>query len=70
MTHETENQIRLRRAKEILATNRMMENQARKALAEAIEASKLAKERYEELFVAEDKAEFARRKAAYYHCTI
>lgn len=69
MMNETENQIRLRRAKEILATNRAMENEARKALADAIESSKRAKERYEELFAAEEKAEFARRKASYLHCT-
>ena len=61
--NETENQIRLRRAKEALAAARDRESTARRALAEATESVKAAKDRYEELFMAEERAESARRKA-------
>lgn len=62
--NETENQVRLRRAKESLAAYRDAETQARKALADAVNATKLAKDRYEELFMAEESAEAVRRKLA------
>ncbi len=58
---ETENQIRLRRAKEALAYARDREAIARRALADATESVKSAKERYEELFMGEEKAEASRR---------
>lgn len=61
--NETENQTRLRRAKEAIAAFRETEAAARKALNDATEATKRAKERYEELFLAEEKAEAARRKS-------
>lgn len=69
MKHETDNQIRLRRAAESLSTAREAEATARRALNDATEAVKRAKERHEELFMAEEKAEVARRKSAYDHCT-
>ena len=59
--NETENQIRLRRAKEALAACQSSENEARRVLAAAVESTKRAKEKYETLFMAEDKAEYNRR---------
>lgn len=59
--NETENQTRLRRAKESLATSREVEAAARKALADAVESTRKAKERYEELFAKEEQAECNRR---------
>lgn len=67
--NETENQIRLRRAKESLAAYRAAESEARKALFYAVESTKRGKEKYEELFMAEESAEAARRKADYRHET-
>jgi hypothetical protein len=61
-TSETENQTRLRRAKEALASCQSSENDARKALALAVESTKRAREKYETLFLAEEQAEVARRK--------
>ena len=62
--NETENQIRLRRAKEALAAARDRETIARRAMADATESVKSAKDRYEELFMAEEKAEATRRLQA------
>lgn len=62
MPHETENQLRLRRAKEALAGYREAESQARKALNQAIEATKRMKERYEELFQQEERTQYELRK--------
>jgi hypothetical protein len=62
--NETENQMRLRRAKESLATARERESIARRAFADATESLKAAKERYEDLFMAEEKAEATRRRQA------
>lgn len=67
--NETENQIRLRRAKESLAAARDREAIARRAHADATESVKAAKERYEELFLAEEKAASDRLKADYRHAT-
>jgi hypothetical protein len=69
MINETENQIRLRRAKESLATCQVAETEARKALARAIEGTKRARERYDELFIAEENQERARRIITYNHPT-
>lgn len=70
MTHtETENQIRLRRAKDALASYRAAETEARRALTSAIESTKRAKERFEELFLKEQQAEVDRRKQDYRHET-
>ena len=62
--NETENQIRLRRAKEALAAARDRETIARRAMADATESVKSAKARYEDLFMAEEKAEATRRLQA------
>ena len=66
---ETENQIRLRRAKDGLNIARENEAAARKALNDAIESRKRAKARYEHLFVKEEAEEFARRMSNYRHKT-
>lgn len=66
---ETDIQIRLRRAKEALASYQDKENQARKVLADAVASTKLAKEKYEQLFMAEERAESDRRKSQYRHDT-
>lgn len=69
MTHETDTQLRLRRAKESMARAREAESVARKALCDAVQASARAKERYEELFILEEREECQRRKAEYRHTT-
>jgi len=69
MTRETENQTRLRRAKEALVALQAAEAEARKALADAIESTKRARAKYEELFCNEENAERARRLKDYYHGT-
>lgn len=66
---ETENQTRLRRAKETLAACWHAEAEARKALAAAVESTRRAKERHEELFALEEQQEIARRRADYRHTT-
>lgn len=66
---ETENQTRLRRAKESIVFFQANEVEARKALANAVEATKRAKEKYEELFIAEENIERIRRMNKYNHCT-
>lgn len=70
MNNETENQIYLRRAKETLAAAREAESNARRALAQAVEQTQKAKEKYERLFEAEEQAEMKRRKTDYRHCTL
>lgn len=67
--HETENQTRLRRAKEALATCQDAENEARKVLAASVESTKHAREKLSEIFAAEEKLECARRLNDYSHCT-
>ena len=62
--NETENQTRLRRAKEALAAARDKEAIARRAYADATESVKVAKERHDELFMAEEMAEATRRLQA------
>ena len=69
MTTETETQTRLRRAKESLASYQSSEIEARKALAAAVESTKRAREKYEELFLAEEELEYARKMVNYNHCT-
>ena len=66
---ETESQTLLRRAKEAHAALQEAENEARKALAAAIESTKRARERHYELFLKEEIAERARRMKNYNHCT-
>ncbi len=67
--NETENQIRLRRAKEALSCARQAEATARKDLNNAVELTRQSKERYEALFLEEEKAEVNRRKLEYVHAT-
>jgi len=66
--NETENQVRLRRSKEALLCYRYTEDEARKNLAIAVELTKRAREKYEELFMAEEKAEQQRLIESYNHC--
>lgn len=66
---ETDNQTRLRRAKEALSAYRTAEYEARRVLAAAIESTKMAREKYESLFLDEEKAEATRRRTEYYHST-
>lgn len=66
---ETENQIRLQRAKEYLTVARENRDSAIKALSDANEDLKKAKEKYEELFRLEEMAEVKRRKSNYSHET-
>jgi hypothetical protein len=61
MNNETEDQTRLRRAKEAMASCQSAENEARKSLALAVESTKRSREKYEELFLAEEKREVFRR---------
>ena len=69
MTKETENQVRLRRAKEALAACRDAETEARKTLAAAIAATRRISEKYQALFIAEENLECSRRKTSYNHST-
>lgn len=66
---ETELQIRLRRAKDALAYAIDKESEARRILRSAEESRRIAKGKYEALFLEEEQAEVGRRKAAYNHCT-
>lgn len=59
--NETENQIRLRRAKETLESCQAKEDETRKALAVAVEDRKRAFGRYAELFLEEERQEVALR---------
>lgn len=70
MSNETETQTRLRRAKEALAAYQNAEAEARKVLAGAIESTKRARDKYAELFLAEETRERARRMDTYNHCTV
>lgn len=67
---ETETQIRLRRSKETLVAAREAEANARRILHDAIQSTQRAKERYEELFAADQAAEVAFRCKEYMHCTL
>lgn len=69
MNNETEDQTRCRRAKEAVAICQERENELRKALADAVESTKRAREKYSELFQAAENREVARLKASYNHCT-
>lgn len=66
---ETENQTRLRRAKEALANYQAAETEARKALANAIESTRRARAKYEELFLLEEARERTNRINTYNHST-
>ena len=59
--NETENQTRLRRAKDALELARLNEAEARAAVLDAVETTRRMKEKYEALFLAEEEAEAKRR---------
>jgi TorA maturation chaperone TorD len=67
--HETELQARLRRAKEALESAQDKENEAVRDLARARDSKRIAKERYENLFLDEERAESLRLKSDYRHTT-
>lgn len=69
MHSETEDQTRLRRAREALIAYQWSETEARKILAAAVDSTKRAREKYEELFIAAENREVKRRLATYDHCT-
>jgi hypothetical protein len=60
--NETENQIRLRRAKEALSAAKEIADNTRRALIDADSSFKRAREKYEELFLIEEQEECKRRK--------
>ena len=70
MHDKTELQIRLLKAKEALDYAVEKESEARSALRRAEESRRIAKEKYESLFLEEEQAEVRRRKATYHHCTL
>ena len=70
MIHETDLQIRLRRAKEALSYALDKESEARRTLLRAEESRRAAKEKYDTLFLEEEQEEVVRRKSEYNHCTM
>lgn len=62
--NETENQTRLLRAKDALEIARESEARHRHILLGCVESTKRAKDRLEELLLAEEKAEATRRRQA------
>ena len=68
--NETESQTRLRRAKESIAAYQDAERVARNAHTQAMADTKRAREKYSELFQAEENREVARRLNDYNHCTL
>lgn len=68
--NETELQARLRRAKEELPRYVEAETRAREAYKVAMQDTEKARERLCALFLAEEKAEVARRRAEYRHSTL
>ena len=66
---ETETETRLRRATEALAAAREAENEARRALASAVQTTARAKERYSELFERWQQEEVKSRLTDYRHAT-
>lgn len=69
MLNETEGQTILRRAKEAMQAANQKASDARRALADAEASAKRAKEKYEDLFMQEERREAARLRSAYDHCT-
>ncbi len=62
MTKETENQIYLRRAKEALVICQEAEDQARRNLAAAVDATQRMRAKVHDLFIAEERAEMKRHR--------
>lgn len=60
---EQDDNFRLKNAADFLKRSRELENEARAALASAIEQAKRAKEKHEELFAACEARAVARRKS-------
>lgn len=65
---EHDDNLRLRRSEQALAAYREQENAARRALNEAIEATKRAKEKYEALFAECEKRACERRRSGQIEC--
>ena len=63
MSTEQEDQIRLRRAKEFLAHSQEKENEARRELARQVEQTRIARVKYEALFMACEKRAVDRLRA-------
>lgn len=66
---ESDNIVRLRRAKEALEAYKDAEIYARKQLAMAEQATRKAKEKYEALFIEEENRQRAILMKNYRHCT-
>lgn len=66
---ETDTQIRLRRAKEAWEAAKETETTARRALATAMEETRRAKDRHEQLWLQNEAEEVSRRKLGYLHTT-
>lgn len=69
MSKETEIQTRLRRAKEALDACIEAETEARKALARASDATKMARDKHHDLFLVEGEQERIRKIKEYSHYT-
>jgi hypothetical protein len=69
MIHETDNEIRLRRAQEYLEHAREANQRAAQAAYAATEDFRKAKERVEGLYLKVEAEEVQRRKATYNHFT-
>ena len=67
--NETKTQTLLRNAEQALKSYREQENEARKALAMAVESTRKAKEKWEALFAKEQDEAVARLLSEYRHCT-
>jgi hypothetical protein len=67
--HESADETHLRRAKEALTAYQAREAEARKALTEAVESTRLARDKYNALFAATEQREYERRRVTYDHCT-
>lgn len=63
MKAEQDDSLRLRRAEQALAAYRQQENDARRALADAVAATKRAKEKYEALFAECEQRAGERRRS-------
>lgn len=62
MTHETEGQMIVRRAREAVTACSERENELRRQLADAVRSTRSAREKFERVFLEEEAREAARRK--------
>ena len=67
--NDTKTQQLLRNAKQALASYRQQEDDARKALAMAVESTRMAKDKYEALFAKDQDEQVAKLRDEYNHCT-